>query len=139
MSSDKILIESLVELKREIPHLNHVGYSYREFSQESNNIQQAQANTIVKLLVKINNRLKDLDNRLNRLENNFQNFKKNKESVSHLKLNNCLDNLGKELDILTNQVEKFNLSGSVLTRRTVDIKDILGPKVILQSNGSSKK
>ena len=57
MSSDKILIESLAELKWEIPHLNPIGYSYREFNRESNNIQQAQANTIVKLLVKINNRL----------------------------------------------------------------------------------
>ena len=82
MSLNKILIESLAELKREIPHLNRVGYSYREFSQESNNIQQAQTNTIVKLLVKINNRLEDLDNRLNTLENNFQTFRKNKESIS---------------------------------------------------------
>ena len=83
MSSDKILIESLVELKREIPHLNPVGYSYREFSQESNNIQQAQANTIVKLLVKINNRLEDLDNRLNTLENNFQIFRKKENYHSY--------------------------------------------------------
>ena len=60
MTSDKILIESLAKLKREISHLNWVGYSYREFSQESNNIQQVQANTIIKLLVKINNRLEDL-------------------------------------------------------------------------------
>ena len=45
MSSNKILIESLAKLKREIPHLNRVGYSYREFSQESNNIQQEQTNT----------------------------------------------------------------------------------------------
>ena len=64
----KIFIESLAGLKWEIPHLNPIGYCYREFSQESNNIQQAQANTIVKLLVKINNRL----------ENNFQTFRKNK-------------------------------------------------------------
>ena len=77
MSSDKILIESLAELKLEIPHLNPIGYSYREFSQASNNIQQALANTIVKLLVKISNRLEYLDNRLNRLENNFQTFRKN--------------------------------------------------------------
>ena len=54
MSSEKIVIESLAELKGEIPHLNPIGYSSREFSQESNNIQQAQANTIVKLSVKIN-------------------------------------------------------------------------------------
>ena len=76
MSLDKILIESLAELKLEIPHLNTVGYSYREFSQASNNIQQALANTIVKLLVKISDRLENLDNRLNRLENNFQTFRK---------------------------------------------------------------
>ena len=104
MSSEKKLIESLAELKREIPHFNPVGYSYREFSQESNNIQQAQAYTIVKLLVKINNRLEDLDDRLNRLENNFQTLRKNKETVSHLELSNYLDNIDKELDNLTNCV-----------------------------------
>lgn len=129
----KRFIEPLVELKLEISHLNPVGYSDREFSQESNNIQQAQANTIVKLLVKINNRLEDLDNRLNRLENNFQTFRKNKESISNLKLNNCLDNIDKELDILINRVEKLNLNRLILTRRTIDIKDILRPKLILKS------
>ena len=139
MSLEKILIESLAELKREISHLNPVGYSYREFSRESNNIQQAQASTIVKLLVKINNRLKDLDNRLNRLESNFQTVRKNKESVSHLELSSNLDNIDKELKALTNHVQKLNLREPVLTRRTIDIKDILGLKVILKSNGSSKK
>ena len=29
MNSDKIVVESLAELKREIPHLNPVGYSSR--------------------------------------------------------------------------------------------------------------
>ena len=98
-----------------------------------------QANPIVKLLVKINNRLDDLDNRLNKLEDNLETLRKNKESVSHLELSDILNNLDKELDKLINRVEKLNLSGPVLTHRTVDIKDILGPKVILKSNGSSKK
>ena len=59
MNSNKLLIESLVELRREIPHLNPISYSFKEFSQESNTIQQAQANTIIKLLVKISNKLDD--------------------------------------------------------------------------------
>ena len=102
MSLDKIVVESLAELKGEIPHLNPVDYNSREFSQESNNIQQAQANTIVKLLIKINNRLENLDNRLNKLEDNFQARRKNKEYVSYLELSDSLNNLDKELDKLTN-------------------------------------
>ena len=87
-------------------------------------IQQAQANTITKLLVKVSNKLEDSDNRLITLESIFQPFRKNKESVSNLELNNLLDNLDRELDILTNKVEKLNLSGLVLIPRKVDIKDI---------------
>lgn len=51
-------------------------------------------------------------------------FRKSKEIVSHLEPNNLLDNLDKELDILTNRVEKLNL----------DRPFFLRPKVILKSN-----
>ena len=134
MTLDKLLIEHLADLKREISHLNPICYNYKEFSQKSNTIQQAQANSIIKFLVKISNKLDDLDNRLNKLQNNFQTFRKNKESVSNLELSNSLDNLDRELDILTNGLEKLNLSGPILACKTIDIKYILGLKVILKSN-----
>jgi len=51
-------------------------------------------------------------------------LEENKETVSHLELSNSLDNLDKELDILTNRVEKLNL----------DRPFFLRPKVILKSN-----
>ena len=109
MTLDKLLIESLAELKHEIPHLNPIGYKYKEFSQKNNTIQQAQANTIINFFIKISNKLDDLDNRLNKFEINFQTFRKNKESISNLELSNSLDNLDIELDTLTNRVEKLNL------------------------------
>lgn len=56
MSLERQLIESLVKLKREQPNINMVGYCFKEFNQDSDNIQQAQANTIIKLLVKVCNK-----------------------------------------------------------------------------------
>ena len=56
MSLEKQLIESLAELKGEPPNITSVGYNFKEFSQKSNNIQQAQANIIIKLLVKVSNK-----------------------------------------------------------------------------------
>lgn len=55
-------------------------------------MQQAQANPIIKLLVKICNKLEHLDDILIKLETNFQTSRKSKE-VSHLELSNSLDNL----------------------------------------------
>ena len=44
-----------------------------------------------------------------------------KEFVSYLELSDNLNNLDKELDKLKNRVEKLNLCGVVLTRKTIDI------------------
>lgn len=60
----KTLIESLAELGRDLPNNNPIGYSSKEFNEESNNVQQAQANTIIKLLIKICIKLEYLEDRL---------------------------------------------------------------------------
>lgn len=70
-------------------------------------MQQAQVNTIIKLLVKFCTKLEDIDNRLIKLESGIQILRKGKETVSNLELNNSLDYLDKESNILTNRVEKL--------------------------------
>ena len=91
------LLDTIEELKSE-NSLTPIGLSFKAFSHKSNNILQAQKNTIIKLLLKLYDKLDDLDTKIKRLENN------NKIIVERLEISS----------------------------KAINIKDILGPKVILK-------
>lgn len=55
-------------MRLQLPNIKLVGYSCREFNKKNNNIQQVKANTIIKLFVKVCNKLEHLDDRLIKLE-----------------------------------------------------------------------
>lgn len=63
----KTINRTLAELESESPNINPIGYGFKEFNQDNKNIQQAQANTIIKLLVKVCNKLEDLEDKLIKL------------------------------------------------------------------------
>lgn len=69
MSKENQLLEALEESKQESP-ITPIGISIRSFSKEISNILQAQNNTIIKLLLKIFNKLEELDTRTEKLEIN---------------------------------------------------------------------